>query len=193
MIILVDGYNVLKQVVHAQEITDKQRAQFIKQLAKYSKKKGHAVVVVFDGGPDAWPVTEKIQGIAVVYSGVRESADDYIKRYMQQHKTQDIVLVSSDHELCLYASQLSIASIDSFAFYKILRQTIQSKATQQEVRTTKIVKTTETVSPELDALMEEAAKHALLKKEDRIDEEQADRDKKGSKRERKLKQTINKL
>ncbi len=51
MIILIDGYNVLKQVYPSTQISEAQRQQFINQLRSYGKIKQHKVVLVFDAGP----------------------------------------------------------------------------------------------------------------------------------------------
>ena len=39
MIIVIDGYNVLKQALHKVEISQTAKDTFIKQLGKYGKKK----------------------------------------------------------------------------------------------------------------------------------------------------------
>src|SRR5258705_8034460 len=60
----------------------------------------------------------------VVYSGVKQTADDYIGYYLQGHQHKDIVLVSPDHELTALASNVSIPSIDPMDFYTLLRQAL---------------------------------------------------------------------
>ena len=52
MIIVVDAYNLLRSVPpYKKNISDKERAYFIAQLSAYGKRKGHKMVIVFDGGP----------------------------------------------------------------------------------------------------------------------------------------------
>ena len=99
MIILVDGYNVLKQIYDGEMISEQQRRSFIKQLAAYKKVRSHKkVIVVFDGGPDQWPSEEKIRGITVVYAGASRSADEYIHSFLKDHRDRaaSMLLVSSD-------------------------------------------------------------------------------------------------
>ena len=89
MIIVVDAYNLLRSVPpYKKTITDKERMQFIAQLSAYGRRKGHKIVIVFDGGPHEWPFKENMKVVTVVYSGIHESADDYIKEYIEAHRTQ---------------------------------------------------------------------------------------------------------
>src|SRR5437016_701581 len=113
MIIVIDGYNLLRTVPpYKKTITDTERKQFIAQLGRYGRAKGHKIVVVFDGGPYEWPIKEKqSNNVLLIYSGIHESADDCIRHYLEMHRTQDIVLVTSDRELNNYAAQFSITSI----------------------------------------------------------------------------------
>ena len=94
MILVIDAYNVLKSVFWKNHISESLRNQFIKQLAGYARKKGHKIVVVFDVGPYDYVTKDRIKGIAVIYSGVHESADDVIKRYLKEHSAKDLWLVS---------------------------------------------------------------------------------------------------
>src|SRR5437870_4731380 len=97
MIIIVDAYNLLHAISSSKKaMTDKERAKFITLLGSYGKAKGHKMVIVFDGGPYEWPFKENTKRVCVVYSGMHESADDYIKQYLQEHRAKDLLLVSSD-------------------------------------------------------------------------------------------------
>src|SRR5579863_9041291 len=100
MIIVVDAYNLLRSVPpYKKTITDRERVAFIAQLSAYGRRKGHKIVIVFDGGPYEWPHKENGKTVQIVYSGIHESADDYIKEYVDAHKAKDLLLVSSDSEL----------------------------------------------------------------------------------------------
>ena len=123
MIIVVDAYNLLRSIPpYKKNISDKERAHFIAQLSAYGRRKGHKIVIVFDGGSHEWPFKEHLKVATVVYSGIHESADDYIKVYIESHHTKDLLLVSSDAELNQWAERLNIPSIDSPAFYDLLHQ-----------------------------------------------------------------------
>ncbi len=131
MILVIDAYNVLKQVSPEIFIQEPQRTHFLHQVARYGKAKGHKMVVVFDGGPYDRPYKQQGKGIVIVYSGTQESADDYIRSYIEQTKTYELLLISSDRALCKWALQRGVESIDSVAFYAIIQQP-GKKATKQE-------------------------------------------------------------
>ncbi len=79
MLLLIDGYNVLKYHTADMHISQVQRESFIKKIAEYARIKKHHVIVVFDAGPSRFVSHEKEQGIHVIYSGERKTADDVIK------------------------------------------------------------------------------------------------------------------
>lgn len=166
MIIVVDAYNLLRSVPpYKKTITDKERVHFIAQLSSYGRRKGHKVVIVFDGGPHEWPFKEHMKTVTVVYSGIHETADDYIKEYIEAHHTQDLLLVSSDSELNRWADRLNIPSIDSSTFSHLVRQELSTKQvvahTQDEV-----VKLHQNDTVDIDVLMMEASKIVPQKSED---------------------------
>jgi len=166
MIIVVDAYNLLRSVPpYKKNITDKERMYFIAQLSAYGRRKGHKVVIVFDGGPHEWPFKENMKVVTVVYSGIHESADDYIKEYIDAHRTQDLLLVSSDNELNRWAERLNIPSIDSSTFARLMHQELSTKqivsGKQHEV-----VKLHDNDASDIDRLMMEASNLIPQKSED---------------------------
>ena len=64
MIILIDGYNLLKQL-HGPTVSDMQRGAFANLLGRYIKKRNHKITVVLDGGPYLYPTFEKQKGITI--------------------------------------------------------------------------------------------------------------------------------
>jgi predicted RNA-binding protein with PIN domain len=170
MIIVVDAYNLLRSVPpYKKTITDRERMQFIARLSAYGRRKGHKVVIVFDGGPHEWPFKEHMKTVTIVYSGIHESADDYIKEYIEAHHMKDLLLVSSDSELNRCADRLNIPSIDSSTFAHLVYQELSTKQvalhTQDDV-----VKLHEGGTVDIDALMMEASKVVPQKSEDVIAE-----------------------
>ena len=99
MILLIDGYNILKRQYRVRMISEVMRTRFIKGIAAYTRQSGNKVVIVFDGMAQDDAYEEYGRGVQVVYSGTRETADDYIKRYVEKHHTKDLMLVTSDREL----------------------------------------------------------------------------------------------
>ena len=177
MIIIIDGYNVLKHLLHPEFVSDHHKNTFIRQLNKYSKNKGHKIVLIFDGGPYEWPDKERVDGIYVIHSGYKESADEYIKRYLDEYK----------------ASRLGIESIDSLDFYSILQG--EKRDMPEMGKEKKVVKLTKKERPELDELMLEASKNVPGKTEDviPIKHKRKSLAHKLSKKERKMEKKLKKL
>ena len=192
MILVIDAYNVLKQAHCSNHITDLRKNQFIKQLGIYAKNKGHAIIVVFDGGSFEWPYKEHNKGIKIIHSGIHQSADDWIKNYIEHHKGYDILLISTDRELNDFAWRFGIQSIDAIDFYALLQealgQHIPFKKNDQ-----KAVKMSEANTPLLDDLMEQASKKIITKMEDVTHKQRTSKTNKMPKKERQILQKLKKL
>src|SRR3970282_2010442 len=102
MIIIIDGYNVIKQLYGEHYVDERQRNRFIHMLSSYGLRKKHKIVVVFDGGSHLWPSQEVVAKVKVIYSGAKETADEVIMNYIDNHLTKELLLVSSDNELGHY-------------------------------------------------------------------------------------------
>lgn len=199
MIIIVDAYNLLRATPpYKKTITDKERAQFIARLSSYGRNKGHKIVIVFDGGPHEWPFKENMKIAQVVYSGIHETADDYIKEYIEKHKAKDLLLVSSDAELNRYAEHHTIPSIDSSTFAYLLREELIAKKESGAQQQDKIIKLSQdkefsdTAQEMLDKLMTQASKNVSEKSEDFAQDRSAKKDHL-TKQERILLQKLKKL
>lgn len=190
MIIVVDGYNVLKQIKGSREITHHERERFIALLHQYGKLKGNKMVLFFDGGQAQWPSRERYKGIEVVYSGTGQSADDCIKHYLKDHPNYDLLLVTSDHELGLWASHIQVPSIHSIDFYRLMMQETTVKHEQANV-SGQLVKTTDHANSSIDQLMEEV--DTVYSKKDDLVVTHNPYESRLSKKERKLLQKIKKL
>lgn len=191
MLIIIDGYNVLKQS-HVDDINENQRSAFINKIAKYSKKKGHKAIIIFDGGPFGWPTKEKIRGISIIYSGYKQTADESIKQFIIEHRNKNLLLVSSDRELNQWADAAEVVSLDSYHFLLLLKQALQ-KPPVHTIKKNNVVKTSETQNHELDQLMLEASQQIEVKKED-LEGAPIDRaEEKVSKKEKKQLKKIRKL
>lgn len=192
MIIVVDGYNVLKGAIHAGNVSQKERNHFVAQLGKYADAKDHKVITVFDGGASTWPEKQRMNGVTVIYSGYNQTADDYIKKYLEENKLRDILLVSTDRELCSFAMQRDIVTIDSQDFYDLLCNALaHGKSVADELPIVQIADDIE----DIDALMQAASEHVPIKAVDmqsKIKTRIAS-SKTPSKRDRKLNQILKKL
>ncbi len=191
MIILIDGYNVLKQLVPQAAVTDKERRDFITILGKYARRKKHTLILVFDGGPYDWAHKERISHITVIYSGMHETADQLIMHYLDDHQTKDLFLVSSDNELGLFASALEIPSIGSEDFFSLVKQALKGAA---PIENNHEPVTLSNDATNLDQIMEEGSKSVPIKPEDvEPSQVRSSSSKRSSKLERKLYQKLKKL
>jgi predicted RNA-binding protein with PIN domain len=153
------------------------------------------MVFVFDGGPHEWPFKENTKKVMVVYSGIHDSADDYIKEYLEEHRSKDLLLVSSDNELNRFAARLTIPSIDSAAFYELVHQELSIKQSPSvRLPQDQLVKIADNTTDDIDALMMQASKNVPIKSEDFVHDKK--REKKSNpidKNERSLLKKLNKL
>jgi predicted RNA-binding protein with PIN domain len=154
MIIIIDGYNVLKQLTPTKHISEKARAHFITELAAYGKRTKNSIVLVFDGGPDQWPREERMGAVRTIYAGTRLSADEYIQNFIEAHAKKELLLVSSDHDLADWASEYEVVSIAAYDFYGLMKEKLRSVRALQPVRGGSAAKSdSATRHEELDALM----------------------------------------
>lgn len=194
MIVVVDGYNVLKKV-HGPEISETQRSAFVNLLGRYLKKRQHKVLVVFDGGPFYYPSMEKQKGVAVWYSGQNQSADDLIITYAQEHRTKELLVVTLDGQLCAKVGESRAETVDPVFFYERVRSVCDPAKKVSESEGGAIEKLTEENDEELDLVMYEAAGMRVPIKDEQNETMQrkegtAD---KGSKKERAYRRYIDKL
>ncbi len=163
MIIIIDGYNVMKHHDPDRRISEQERSQFIRLMGRYAGRKRHALIVVFDGGDAAWPYKETIAGIKVVYAGFKKTADDVIMRYIKDYANKDLLLVSSDNELGRCADRHDVVSIGSEEFYYLVSEA-DSQSSSSIIDEPEIAVDQEVES--LDELMQEASRQVPLKSED---------------------------
>ena len=80
-VLIIDGYNIIGVWEDLQEMRDRDmgsaREQLISIMAGYLGWAWDRVIIVFDGRSYAW---EHIDGVEVVFTGSRETADTLIER-----------------------------------------------------------------------------------------------------------------
>lgn len=191
MMILIDAYNVLKQMAPTGHITSGQRTAFVRKIEQYVRHRGHSAYVVFDGSEvDAIRSSSTLH---VIYAGAGRPADDVLKKLCQKFSHLETVVVSSDRDVCAFANLYGIACIDAHLLYELLSDRTEEAALH-------VMKSSGAAhkrpghesSSETDILMQEAAEKLLIKSED----ERVVRKKKAaslSKTEKKLKKLVNKL
>jgi hypothetical protein len=122
MLLLIDGYNFIKQSPDLRKLEQielqKAREGLIERLARYKRVKGHSITVVFDGWQEGRPAghRERSRGIEVVFSKVGEKADDVLKRLAAEKKGGALV-VTSDREIVSFAEKkgAGVISVSDFA------------------------------------------------------------------------------
>lgn len=131
MIIVVDGYNVLKQVFPShKQMLDRQRQLFINQLSDYKQAKEAVVkevIIVFDAGPVVHATRHIQGGVVVMFSGQKQSADDWIEQYAQRHRGGDILLISSDRKLGDSCQCYGVKVMAAQEFYEIVCQVLAAE------------------------------------------------------------------
>jgi predicted RNA-binding protein with PIN domain len=157
MIILIDGYNLLK-LIHGPDSNDTQRSAFINLMGRYIKKRHHKVVIVFDAGPCIYPLKEKSHGIQVIYSGEYQTADDIIITFVQDNPSKDIVVITKDREIIRHVLSFSKEVIDPLQFYGKVQQAFESSERYKKEQIGSLVKLSDQDSPDLDDIMREAAR-----------------------------------
>ncbi len=194
MIVIVDGYNLIKQIYEAKRISHEQRSKFIKKLADYFQKRHLKGVIVFDGGESNYPYREKHGVMTVIFSGYKESADEVIATYIQEHREYELLIVSSDRAVRQYAETLGKKTMKATDFY--YHYLMDEKQQKEISKDSQLFKTTEASVPELDELMMESTEKIKIKSEDIDDEKAPLRHKspnKLSKKERSYKKVTDKL
>lgn len=194
MFIIIDGYNLLKQIAGKPFVTQSEREQFINSLGKYAHAQNHEIYIVFDGGSYIRPTKEIYKRITVIYSGVNQSADDYIRNYIEHIKSKDILVVSTDRKISSFAKQRGLHIADSLDFYHVINREREKNNNTISKATGQPRKLSEIDNPELDALMRESAR-VIYKKEDTQEEHNArsGNSQQISKKEKKLLKIIKKL
>ena len=157
MYIVVDGYNVLKKVIADKDGSETQRKAFVNLCGRYAAKRGHKLTVFFDAGPCDRPMRERQRGVAVVFSGKFQSADDLIIEFMELHKGKEVVVVTADREIKMAASKSGAEVVDPEFFYHKMQELVHPPLHESSDSLGVILKLSTESNPELDALMKEAS------------------------------------
>lgn len=134
MIILIDGYNLLKQVFqHVKGKLERQREVFVRQLGYYKSKKAKdlkEVIVVFDAGPFGHATREIHHGVTVIFSGQRSSADDWIIEYVEKHRNEDLMVITMDRKIIGECEKMGATTLSSLDFYGIMQNFLLDESVQ---------------------------------------------------------------
>ena len=212
MVVIIDGYNLLKQIFpHVKGRIDKERNAFIRQLGYYKNKKSKEIkeiIVVFDAGPFGHATREIHEGVTVMFSGQKSTADDWIIEYADTHKNEDLLIVTMDRKIIQACEKAGATTLSSLDFYGLMRSFLLEEAAQEftpDVETVNIVEKYEQEDDfcdnkkidkkALDLMMEQSG--FFLSKEDDVDLDKGEGRKsaaiKLSKKERQLLSKLKKL
>ena len=127
MHILIDGYNLIRQSASFRRFDrlslEMGRNALVQSLAAYKKQTGHRVTVVFDAWESGFLSEERDRygGINLLYSRKGETADDLIKRMIENRK-EELVVVTSDRAIADFASHRGVSAIASPVFESRLQR-----------------------------------------------------------------------
>jgi predicted RNA-binding protein with PIN domain len=105
--IIIDGYNLIRKfspLSRAEEMDfSRGREKLLEWLSQYRQKVPNPITVVFDGtkGGELVEGRDLYKGIRIRYSSLGQTADDVIKRLVEQDGEKFLV-VTSDRELGSY-------------------------------------------------------------------------------------------
>jgi hypothetical protein len=138
MILLIDGYNLLRQIYPKEKgLLDRQRKYLVKEIGLYKKKKNkiNEIIIVFDAGPFLHATREIKNGVVIVFSGQKKSADDWIISYTFKNFNKEILVVSLDRKLIDSCNKNNTCSLGVFDFYDMVKEELKVKYDYEEVNT----------------------------------------------------------
>ena len=127
MLIIIDGYNLIRQsgTLRRYEVKSLEagRNALFSRLGAYQKIKGHKITVVFDGwqGEERYEERDRYDGVDIIYSGFGEYADDVLKRLAAQ-TDEEIIVVSSDREIVSFAQRCGKIALSSADFESLMNK-----------------------------------------------------------------------
>lgn len=118
MSIIIDGHNLIGQMLEVSLADPDDEEWLIRRLGEYRHRTGRAITVVFDSGsspPGYNPLSRS--GIRVVYAPFRSSADAVIIRMIRREPNpKGLIVVSSDKEIAKVARERKAKVISSQHF-----------------------------------------------------------------------------
>lgn len=147
MLIFIDGYNLIKQS------RDFSLDILVSKIKIYKKIKNHEIMIFMDGGDSPWSFEIKKFDIPIIYSGYQKSADQVIIEYSNKLNKFEILLVSSDNDLCKILTDQNIISMESKVFIELLKFRLEDNNKNNNVMINKFKHENESPNDELDYLM----------------------------------------
>jgi predicted RNA-binding protein with PIN domain len=119
---LIDGNNVMAQIVGWRQDKGGARKRLIHSLARFVAVRRAKVTVVFDGPQDTeFPEGAKYKSVRVLYARPGSDADSRIKDLIKKSTNKrDLILVTSDKPLGGFAAHQGARVMSSGQFRKLL-------------------------------------------------------------------------
>lgn len=118
--ILIDGYNLMHQLPELRKLLERDmelaRQLLVRQLSEYAALKGCRMIVVFDGDARTHDPFDSVPNVQVLFSQLPEKADPFIKRLIEEHRRENLLVVSSDNEIIQHARLYGAHSVKSQSF-----------------------------------------------------------------------------
>ncbi len=117
---IIDGYNLVYQFPELRRILERDlegaRQGLLDRIGLYIGENRLKAVVVFDGDGRVLSEPGRRLGIEVIYSKPPEKADPLIKRMIENHSDEGLVVVSSDREIVDFARLCGVKAVSSSQF-----------------------------------------------------------------------------
>lgn len=109
---------------------------FIRQLGCYKHKKMgdiKEIILVFDAGPFSHATREVKHGVVVMFSGQKSTADDWIIEYVQNHRNDELLVVTNDRKILSASERCNAVTLSSNDFYSILQKVLIEESAEGSV------------------------------------------------------------
>ena len=163
MILFIDAYNLLRQLLSAAEIDQGAHKAIERELGSFAGTHGHTAFMVYDGPSYATHVATEGRGsrFVIMHSG-NQTADDVIKRHIVEYPVEKTLIISQDRELCAYVARRGYHSIDPLDFYHYVKNSGQKGTVARKLQGP-LVKLSAEQDSGIDALMHEASLQPFYK------------------------------
>ncbi|CAO0819677.1 NYN domain-containing protein [Desulfarculales bacterium] len=126
MHLIIDGYNLIQQTPELSLAQDlgQGRKTLLRALRLYRKNKSHRLTVVFDGGEEFKLRQASLQGVPVIFSGSRLSADQVIVE-LAQSQGEGATIITDDREMASLCRARGAEVIEARVFAARLMEAAQ--------------------------------------------------------------------
>lgn len=165
MKLLIDGYNLFKNIFKKSDLTLQEKDSLLHKLIDYSEKKQLPTFVVFDGGELPNRYVERHKLTTVVYAGTYKKADPLIIQMMSELQGE-VVLITSDRELINKARSHKIFVLSTAHFAPLFTKPKNALTTKYRMKD-KPIKFNDSTPSSIDKLMEESLNMVVEKNDDK--------------------------